>query len=638
MNKNKHQALSFSNKAVELVEINVKSEVTGFGRVALSKQALDNFLPANDLVEKAIAKVQKTSKPQAIEIEDVQVVLPGENFLLTTVVADQDKKSDFLLKKELPGPINSWLVCHQEFINPETENKSFVITAVKKDVISLWQNSLKLANINNCEFIPDYIALTACVEQDGLRAVLNLGDYNSKLLIVFDSKIIWGESLPFGEKTWQQSIDDFNDMSEDDIIAGYDDLFKKRPRKGSLAEKAENELEPLIELVKASISDFERFFSMNIEELVLFGDMAGVKGLNDVLSKLLDLPVTIGHCPAKKVKSQNYASTWGGAKLTLISNIYNISMPKFLPEDNEEEVPTEKLPVTKLKNRSIDAVVLSTNNTRTKKNPVASTLIVGLLLIVIIASAIWFYSNWQTNQPIEEKNNLVTNTETNVVSEPKLFTADIRFNFEADKVNADGQRIARTVKVQLNNKATSTDESFALATSDLAEDEVLWPIMFGTDTWLVYRQPLLIITAQEYLTSLNASTTVPIEVVSLVPKKIVENKLTGGFTVTATVEVKNLGDVTLNIPDVNDIIADLNTLTTSTNVVSKDIAEGELLIANTPSGWANVRGGPGLQNEIVGKVNDGEKYQILEQNNEWYKIKLTTGEMAWIIKKYTTTK
>lgn len=124
----------------------------------------------------------------------------------------------------------------------------------------------------------------------------------------------------------------------------------------------------------------------------------------------------------------------------------------------------------------------------------------------------------------------------------------------------------------------------------------------------------------------------------MVPKKITENKLTGGFTVTATVEVKNLGDATLNIPDVNDIIADLNSLTTSTNVVSKDIAEGELLIGNTPSGWANVRGGPGLQNEIVGKVNDGEKYQILEQDNEWYKIKLATGEMAWVIKKYTTTK
>lgn len=636
MNKTKHVSLSISNKAIELVEINNKNEITATGRAVFSKRALENFLPNSELLSKAIVKAQKLSKPKEIEFNDVQVVLPGENFLLTTIVASQEKDSEVLLKKELPGDLSSWFVCHQELINPETDKKSFVISAVKKDVISLWQNFLKTSNLNKFEFIPDYIGLTACVDDNGLKAVINLGKYNSKLLVVFDGKIIWGESLPFGEKTWQQSIDDFADLSEDEILSKYDSLYKKRPKPGSLSDKAEQALEPLIDLIKASFLDFERFFSGKIEDITIFGDMAGVKGFNDVLSKQLGVLVFIGNCPAKKVKNQNYASAWGGAKLTLISNIYNLSMPKFILDD--EDVNEEKVQVNKPKNRSIDAAVYNANSYKNKKSPVISTLIVSLLLIVIVASAIWFYSNWQTNQPIEVKNDLINNVPAQNENTEKLITADIRFNIEADKVNANGQRVARTTKVQLTNKATSTDESFVLATSDLAEDESLWPIMFAEDTWLIYRQPLLVVAAQDYLKSLNASSTAVLEITSLVPKKITNNKLTGEYVITATVEIKSSNTTDLFIPNVNDVVTDLNSVTSTDNVVSQNVAEGELLIANTPAGWANVRSGPGLQNEIVGKVNDGEKYQIIEQNSEWYKIKLSSGEIAWVIKKYTTTK
>lgn len=49
----------------------------------------------------------------------------------------------------------------------------------------------------------------------------------------------------------------------------------------------------------------------------------------------------------------------------------------------------------------------------------------------------------------------------------------------------------------------------------------------------------------------------------------------------------------------------------------------------------NIRGGPGLSYSVVGKVNEGEKYPILQEEGDWIKIGLSAGREAWVAEWFT---
>jgi len=58
-------------------------------------------------------------------------------------------------------------------------------------------------------------------------------------------------------------------------------------------------------------------------------------------------------------------------------------------------------------------------------------------------------------------------------------------------------------------------------------------------------------------------------------------------------------------------------------------------ILATPTGFLNVRTGPGTTYAKIGQVRPGEVYDLVSENSEktWYEIKLTGGT-GWIIKQY----
>lgn len=58
-------------------------------------------------------------------------------------------------------------------------------------------------------------------------------------------------------------------------------------------------------------------------------------------------------------------------------------------------------------------------------------------------------------------------------------------------------------------------------------------------------------------------------------------------------------------------------------------------ILNTPTGWLNVRSGPGTTYAQVTRVNPGESYPLLEEKGDWYHIRI--GEIeGWIAKQYAS--
>lgn len=632
MMKNKQKILYLSKRALELIEISSQAVILSSARVLPTPPIVENNISDQaNLISKNLDKLFSLSKPRLITRDSLDVVLSSDDYVFTTCIIDNDKDELKAIKKELDGRLSDWLYNSQVFYHPEKKYKSVVLTAIKNQIVFDWQEVLKQNEIAVDDFVPDHFGLIASVEQDGLQAIVDFGDEYSKLFVVLDGKVIWGEKIPFGENKWWRLVDDFKDLKEKEIVKQYGSLFKKPGAKKKNNVDLVNTFDVLCELIQAGLNDFEKFYGQKVERLTLFGRMTGVKGVDIVLSNKLKLSVDIGFCPAKKIKSQNYVYSWGMAKILLTTSIHKIFMARTSNEKHSSiEEDGDKPVATRIKTRLVDAAV-HTGHQRPKKSSTMSVTIVLVLLFVLTAASIWFYSNWQGNKPIDVAETQPTITTTQ--SEVKTVNSDIRFSFFADTVDSSGQRLARTVKVQTNSQATTTDESLALASADLAEDEALWPVMFGNDTWLIYRQPLLRSAAQDYVRSLNQEAAELIAVNSIIPKRISVGKSQNEFLVSASAEIKINGSLTLNLPENPDLLA--TSTPTSTNPV---LQEGELIIANTPAGWANVRSGPGLQNSIVGKVNNGEKYNILEQQNEWYRIKLTTGSEAWVIKKYTNVK
>ncbi|MBI5306181.1 pilus assembly protein PilM [Candidatus Wolfebacteria bacterium] len=58
-------------------------------------------------------------------------------------------------------------------------------------------------------------------------------------------------------------------------------------------------------------------------------------------------------------------------------------------------------------------------------------------------------------------------------------------------------------------------------------------------------------------------------------------------------------------------------------------------IQDTPTGWLNVRKGPGSNFDLILKIYPGEFYVLLEEKGDWYKIKIDEKE-GWINSQYAS--
>ncbi len=63
-----------------------------------------------------------------------------------------------------------------------------------------------------------------------------------------------------------------------------------------------------------------------------------------------------------------------------------------------------------------------------------------------------------------------------------------------------------------------------------------------------------------------------------------------------------------------------------------------IYIKDTPTGWLNVRSGPSTVYDAARKVLPGESYEFIEEDGDWYKIRLSEGIEGWVIKEYTEKK
>jgi len=57
-------------------------------------------------------------------------------------------------------------------------------------------------------------------------------------------------------------------------------------------------------------------------------------------------------------------------------------------------------------------------------------------------------------------------------------------------------------------------------------------------------------------------------------------------------------------------------------------------INSTPTGFLNVRSSPSTASSIITKINPGETYPFVSEENGWFEITLTDGKNGWISARY----
>ena len=65
-----------------------------------------------------------------------------------------------------------------------------------------------------------------------------------------------------------------------------------------------------------------------------------------------------------------------------------------------------------------------------------------------------------------------------------------------------------------------------------------------------------------------------------------------------------------------------------------DPAKPFIIIQDTPTGFLRVRMGPSVSATEAGKVNPGEKYTILDEENDWYEIEYDKEKTGWVTGQY----
>lgn len=80
----------------------------------------------------------------------------------------------------------------------------------------------------------------------------------------------------------------------------------------------------------------------------------------------------------------------------------------------------------------------------------------------------------------------------------------------------------------------------------------------------------------------------------------------------------------------------VSVITPAKSVTGVEPARPYVLIKDTEVGFLRVREKPSTSSTEVAKVNPGEKYSVLEENNGWYKIAYQAGKEGWVAGQYVT--
>lgn len=85
----------------------------------------------------------------------------------------------------------------------------------------------------------------------------------------------------------------------------------------------------------------------------------------------------------------------------------------------------------------------------------------------------------------------------------------------------------------------------------------------------------------------------------------------------------------------SDLSSPIASLSATPTLTPSDIF---IVILDTPTGFLRVREDSSLTSSEVAQVKPGESYPLIEEKENWFKIKLSNDEMGWVSSRYSSKK
>ena len=439
-------------------------------------------------------------------------------------------------------------------------------------------------------------------------------------------------------------------------------------------------LEPIVKEIKVALDFHKTHSTKEISGIILVGGTSKLRGLKDYLSANLEKKIWFGNSKLVKEKSPLEYIEAIGLAIGGLDNKHSDLFLRYVTEVKQGKIDLKNFNfkkdgkkiyaniINKFKNKSKTSVSTSEN-----KSPLSQKKLITVfaLAILFLVSAFWYRED-ERQKRVEEIKTKVTQFAQTQQLRIEVPIAINPSAYKEDRVR--GRVVVDAVKLAsgFNEAKVISQERVA---SSLIDDEIIWEnplnainksnIIFPLEMeWLVYSDNEAREMVVASIDKLNAKKTdyilsemsnvniaysdnpgvmvlisrvtlslhEPFEkaVYELSPgdfEEVVEDVISEQASQEIITESQEEDHLEANEIEVVDVVEE-------EAPVAPEIKIIEVRILDTEVGWLNVRSTPLVGNNLVGRINPGETYPLLEDANSWYKIKISDSQEGWISSRY----
>lgn len=653
----------------------------------LIRKALERAKPESLFIKNELAKKTKF----ILSLSDSQVYTQTFSFEINS---NEYSKSEF--KQELLSKIdkkvksnipleNSELTYSYKIIKKNDNNIKVLIVATDKGITKEWYNFFNKIGVKIDYFDIESLAIFRGLlikEQKLPVCIVDIGA-SSTLISIFDkSGLYYSYSLSIaGDNLTEELVRKLKiRYNQADSLKEKYGLIDPSKKVFPILIKV---LEPIVKEIKVAKDYYKKNSKKDIQGVIMVGGSSKLRGLADYISTNLDIKVWSGNSVLLREKTPlEYIEAIGLAYGGLDKKYADL----YLEYKEEKSKNTLDLKNFNIKNDSkkiLKSLLLKIKGISGGKKESQSevkktglnqkTLISVFIISVILLGSAFFYRELEREKRTSEIKSTVSQfAQTQIVNIDVLIALnEIEFN--------DNRVSARVVKDLVQAASSYTDAvevSKSRVMSTLANNEDIWAqpinainknnIIFPlTINWMIYDKmkadELVIKKIDELNTSksdyiLNSIKRLDISFTDNPNIMILSNRVDVSLD-EMFVGVNNYdsqqeeGDRGVSDGQLNalqetqgsivstDDKAELESEVQSEQVLEEDnvpikAEEKQILILDTEVGWLNVRTGPGVEFDLIGRVYPAESYPLQEAREKWYKIEVSSEQSGWVSDSY----
>lgn len=612
-------------EVVELEKIGRKIKISSLGRIILEPGVVERGRIKNEeKLAQAVKNVLAQAKPIAIKTSSVIFGLPeSQTYIHVFNITASDKKNiEAVVLSEaqsiIPLKEQDLLYAYRVFDNIKSikESVKILLVATSSQVILEWQQFFEKINLAvelfDIEALAAFRGLFNKLPEEPI-GLLDLGAATTSLSIFTSAGLRYSYSINCAGQDFTKQIAhelkiDFKEAEKLKINKGLGE--NQNQAVNTILNKS---LQKIIDGIKINIDYWQKNNSQEVQEIILLGGSSQMLGLVDYLNSM-NLSVKV-----RLAKPLFRHLDFGFEYIEAIGLAIRGIEKKWLRTD--PFIPTSEDDTGKIKSDfafnkiNILKNILNWLKSRNKK------MIFSGLFICLILTCLFFYQIFsQQKQP--ENNLLKQYPYSYSLTLEHLITID-KEAYTDNKIK--GRIIEKTVK-----EVMDYDKAVAIAQKEvkleLKDNEKLWiePLNEEQDgktiifplklRWLVYNQA-------DAKRLFLAKTRRELAEIDFVYQGITFSKLQITDNEREFLLSGKISLLSKQLPSRQDKLDEPE----KEKQISKEIVKVKNL--NQP---LNIRSGPGTNYQVIGKVNSGESYILLEEDEEWFKIKLLEGLEGWI--------